>query len=71
MYFNKTIIVAEKIFIKLEKQLQLNPDLKVEYSKFLQEYEDLNHIQKFPITDSGENENSFYIPHMRFSKIKK
>ena len=71
LYFNKTIIIAEKRFLKLEKQLQVNLNLKVEYSKFLKEYEDLNHMQKSPIADSGENENSFYIPHHAVFKDKK
>lgn len=53
---------AIKRFKHLENKLNLNPNLKDQYTKFIQEYMDLNHMKKIDPT-SSKSGNPFYLPH--------
>lgn len=51
---------AERRFLTLERKLQSKPELKVQYSAFMDEYQELGHMTKI------ENQNpkiSYYMPH--------
>lgn len=53
--------IALNRFLCLERRLLKNPTLYAEYSSFLQEYIDLNHMEL--LTDSVCSDKTFYIPH--------
>lgn len=38
--------LAEKRFYKLEKRFKLNENLRLDYAKFLEEYEQLGHMSR-------------------------
>lgn len=63
-YLGDTFEMAQKRFFSLEKKLNSDHQLKLEYSKFIQEYESLGHMTKI----SSQNINNecgfhFYLPH--------
>ncbi|XP_043477349.1 uncharacterized protein LOC122508206 [Leptopilina heterotoma] len=51
--------MARKRFFMLERRLEKNPDLKLEYHKFMSSYLELNHMEP---SGSGPNEG-YYLPH--------
>lgn len=51
--------IAMKRFFHLEKRLMKNPDLQLEYVKFMKEYENLGHMTEI----SRDHEEGYYIPH--------
>lgn len=51
---------ALKRFYAVEKRLNKNPELKQNYLNFMQEYEQLNHMQRIENTETAI---SYYIPH--------
>lgn len=53
--------IALNHFLTLERRLLKNPTLYAEYSNFLQEYLDLNHMEL--LSDPVCSDKSFYIPH--------
>ncbi|XP_048519333.1 uncharacterized protein LOC109534907 [Dendroctonus ponderosae] len=52
--------IAEKRFLSLEKRFQLNPRLYEQYSRFMKEYEELEHMTE---TVPHSSEVCFYLPH--------
>ncbi|XP_025829218.1 uncharacterized protein LOC112904129 [Agrilus planipennis] len=54
--------LATKRFLLLERKLHKNPDLFAEYSRFLEEYESLNHMTKIDF-DSINPNKSYFLPH--------
>lgn len=56
--------LARKRFFILERRLSSNLELKEKYSKFLNEYEDLKHMEQITV-DSYEG---FYLPHQAVLK---
>lgn len=52
---------ALKSFEQLERRLSKNPNLRLEYTKFLNEYIELGHMQR--ITHEVDENKSFYLPH--------
>lgn len=55
--------LAIKRFLSLEKRLEKNPILRSEYTKFMQEYENLNHMTLLPPDLDHTQFSSFYLPH--------
>ncbi|XP_058811185.1 uncharacterized protein LOC131676075 [Topomyia yanbarensis] len=53
---------ALRRFEYLERRLERNSDLKLEYHRFMQEYLDLGHMQ-LTKTTGAESSKSFYLPH--------
>jgi len=53
--------VAQAMFIRMERRLDRDPELKAEYSNFLNEYEQLGHM--CPYAPSSQGEEVYYIPH--------
>lgn len=53
--------VAIRRLINLEKRLEQNPHLKLEYKKFMSEYESLGHMTKLGIIQQVESK--YLIPH--------
>ena len=53
---------ALKRFFSLERKLNANPELKMEYLAFIQEIVVLGHIELVPENES-DNLNCFYLPH--------
>ncbi|XP_055383857.1 uncharacterized protein LOC129613707 [Condylostylus longicornis] len=53
--------IAEKRFLSLERRLNSNSNLKEEYSKFLEEYLRLDHMELVPKHD--ERLVKYYLPH--------
>lgn len=51
--------IALARFKGLEKRFKTNPTLKTGYTKFMQEYRDLNHMSITKTNDAG----AFYLPH--------
>ncbi|GBM53571.1 hypothetical protein AVEN_60688-1, partial [Araneus ventricosus] len=55
---------AVKCFYSLEHRLQKNPTLRQQYTSFLREYEELNHMELVPNNQSYLSESeAFYLPH--------
>lgn len=52
---------AKSRFLKLEKRLLKNPELKLQYSDFIREYESLGHMSKLTMIDHSTPH--FYFPH--------
>lgn len=52
--------VAQKRFLSLERKFQSNPDLRIRYSAFMKEYEDLGHMT---VSSPYPSEVSYYLPH--------
>lgn len=57
--------IARKRFFMLERKLSKNPELKEKYTKFIKEYEQLNHMKQI-IADKFEG---YYLPHQAVLKI--
>lgn len=55
--------IAKNRLKYLNKRLENNPNLKKEYSKVFEEYEELDIIEKVPETEIRKNESVFYLPH--------
>lgn len=53
--------MAIKRFYSLERRLVQNPELKVEYSHFMSEYEKLGHMSE--VVNDTEIESGYYLPH--------
>ncbi|XP_058840273.1 uncharacterized protein LOC131695773 [Topomyia yanbarensis] len=53
---------ALRRFEYLERRLERNSELKVEYHRFMQEYIDLGHMQPSELTET-KGAKSFYLPH--------
>ena len=51
--------LARKRFLMLEKRLNSNPDLKIQYTSFISEYESLNHMS---LVENIETPH-YYLPH--------
>ncbi|XP_055633643.1 uncharacterized protein LOC129773985 [Toxorhynchites rutilus septentrionalis] len=49
-------------FNLLERRLERNPELKVDYHKFMAEYLSLGHMRRVPI-DGEKYSGSYYLPH--------
>lgn len=60
-YFSNSREAALNCFLSLERRLLKNPALYIEYSNFLQEYLDLNHMEL--ATNDITSDKSFFIPH--------
>lgn len=57
--------IAKKRFLNLENKFLKNPDLFIEYKKFIQEYVELGHAQYVPLTlQNYKFENKYFIPHL-------
>ncbi|XP_015122308.1 uncharacterized protein LOC107044789 [Diachasma alloeum] len=56
---------ALRRFFSLERRLKTNPDLWQEYSKVIEEYEQLGHMKKV----ENEREEGFYLPHHAVLKL--
>ncbi|XP_030757462.1 uncharacterized protein LOC115883267 [Sitophilus oryzae] len=55
---------ARKRFYQLEKRFEKNPDLFLQYKKFIDEYISLNHARIVPLSmKSDQNENKYFFPH--------
>ncbi|XP_059620611.1 uncharacterized protein LOC132264419, partial [Phlebotomus argentipes] len=52
---------AKRQFFRLEKRLDKDPQLKVEYSASIQQYLDQGFLE--PIPSTGTSENVYYLPH--------
>jgi len=52
---------ATRRFHGLEKRLLTTPRLKIEYSKFMKEYKDLEHMTKVKLCSNIKE--SYYLPH--------
>ncbi|XP_055527713.1 uncharacterized protein LOC129720280 [Wyeomyia smithii] len=55
--------MALRRFYMLESKLQRNPDLKVQYDAFLDEYETLGHCHEIKEHDDPPGILKFYLPH--------
>lgn len=53
-------------FYSLEKRFKSNPKLKCEYSKFMKEYYDLNHMEKCEYNEKNESKHYFLTHHVVF-----
>jgi len=53
---------ARQRFHQLERRLQEHPDLHQAYSEFMQEYEDLGHMNQIN-EDKSSAEERYYVPH--------
>lgn len=52
---------AVRRFLKLEKKLEKNPHLKLDYNAFMSEYWDLGHMTE--VLDESKSPQSYYMPH--------
>lgn len=59
--------VALKYLKHLERRFIKDPNLQVEYNKFLQEYLELGHMQR--VFHETEEHKSFYLPHHPVFKL--
>ncbi|XP_017788506.1 PREDICTED: uncharacterized protein LOC108571047 [Habropoda laboriosa] len=57
----KSMQQAEKRLLNLEHKLNTQPDIKDEYTTFLEEYESLGHMSE--ITDKEQLDTAYYLPH--------
>ena len=55
--------IAKAKFLKLEQSLMKQPQLKKDYSEFLEEYVQLGHMTPLCEADEKENSPNFYMPH--------
>jgi len=53
---------AKQRFHRLERQFQEHPDLHQAYSEFMQEYEELGHMNQIN-EDTSSTEERHYLPH--------
>ena len=57
--------MAETRFLSLEKRLVKNPNLFLEYKKFIDEYIELGHAAYVPLNLTNKNnDNKYFIPHL-------
>ncbi|CAK9821001.1 hypothetical protein ANTPLA_LOCUS11030 [Anthophora plagiata] len=56
--------VALRRFLSLERQLDRNPEMKVQYVNFMREYEQLNHMSKI----SHHPNEGYFLPHHAVTK---
>jgi hypothetical protein len=54
---------AEKRFLAIERKLQRDEKLKSAYTKFMREYESLNHMSKLNETEINTSNLKYYLPH--------
>jgi hypothetical protein len=52
---------AEQRLLAIERRLERNPSLKVQYHQFMNKYEELGHMQ--PITTCEQGQHCYYLPH--------
>ncbi|XP_035907333.1 uncharacterized protein LOC118516819 [Anopheles stephensi] len=54
--------IADRRLMAVERRLKINPEMEMEYKRFMQEYEELGHMRKLtePVDDSVPH---CYIPH--------
>ena len=65
-----TYLQAKRRFLSLEKRLQSNPKLKEGYSNFIQEFMDLEHLEKVPPNEIEKpNDQLNFLPHHCIEKI--
>ncbi|CAG9137619.1 unnamed protein product [Plutella xylostella] len=57
--------LAVQRLLQLEKRFKRRPELKVEYSNFLTNYEDQSHMEKVPETEKQrlDGKKPYYLPH--------
>ncbi|XP_053697048.1 uncharacterized protein LOC128744228 [Sabethes cyaneus] len=55
--------LALKRFLMLEKRLVRNPELRIQYVDFIQEYEALGHCRAIMESEDPPNQQSYYLPH--------
>ena len=56
--------------LQLEKKFQKDNDFREEYSKFMGEYEKLNHMRKLKVDEIRNSSKCYYIPHHAVIKEK-
>ncbi|XP_050523790.1 uncharacterized protein LOC126895682 [Daktulosphaira vitifoliae] len=60
----KSYETAKRRFLSLERRLQANADIRAEYSKFMNEYKRLGHMELVTDEESKEKETRcYYLPH--------
>ncbi|XP_039315199.1 uncharacterized protein LOC113005795 [Solenopsis invicta] len=52
---------AEWLLRALHRRLSVRPELKIEYSQFLCDYESLNHMHR--VTEANDSSQTVYVPH--------
>lgn len=55
--------LALQRFLLLEKRLKRDPKLKLEYTKFIEEYESMGHCKEVNESDDHPGQRSYYMPH--------
>ena len=60
---------AEKRFHYLERKLDKDPSLKLEYQKFMNEYLDLGHMVEVDENKDPVSQKSYYLPHHAVIKL--
>lgn len=55
--------LALKRFLMLERRLERNPDLRLQYVDFIREYEKLGHCHEVKNIDEVSNRMVYYMPH--------
>ncbi|XP_058449072.1 uncharacterized protein LOC131429038 [Malaya genurostris] len=55
--------MATKRFFALEKRLDRAPEIKLQYTAFLKQYEELGHMSKSETGDLDESQSAYYLPH--------
>ncbi|XP_053698955.1 uncharacterized protein LOC128745918 [Sabethes cyaneus] len=55
--------LAPRRFLSLERRLNRDPSLKLEYSKFIKEYEELGHCKEINENCDPPNLRCYYMPH--------
>ncbi|KAJ8977812.1 hypothetical protein NQ317_000069 [Molorchus minor] len=57
-----SLVSAKKRFYSLESRLMKNPNLRVQYSNFMQEYLQMGHMTEIS-PDDDNNKLTYYLPH--------
>ncbi|XP_023290724.1 uncharacterized protein LOC105702968, partial [Orussus abietinus] len=55
--------IATKQWLSSERRLNRSQKTAAEYTKFLQEYLTLNHMESVPARESSQAANAYYLPH--------
>ncbi|XP_065081187.1 uncharacterized protein LOC135703790 [Ochlerotatus camptorhynchus] len=55
--------LALRRFLSLEKRLKRDPELKSEYTKFIEEYESMGHCKEINEMDDLPDQRRYYMPH--------
>jgi len=50
-------------FYAIERKLQRNPALKIQYVQFMKDYQSLGHMVRVPDNDTTTSTQHYYIPH--------